>query len=65
MTKLQINAIGSGFSHDICSCHRSQPANFEWVYKPDGEIEVYFEPSFLAGKFSNCKNKFFSITTRQ
>lgn len=58
MSKVKIHAIGSGFSHDVCSCHKNKPSNFEWVYLPDGEIEVYFEPSFLGGKLSNCKNKF-------
>lgn len=53
-----LNAFKCGFEHDVCSCHKSQPKEFTWVYDKPGDIEIYFESSFLDGLKSNCNNKF-------
>lgn len=55
---MNLHAIGSGFGHDISSCHGHKPINFEWIYDQPGDIEIYFEPSAINGLHSNCKNKF-------
>jgi len=56
-------ALGSPFSHDICSCMGNHPSNHEWFFgtTDDSNIEVYCDYDILGGFESKCENKFLWI----
>ena len=61
--KMIFQALGSPFSHDICSCMGNHPSNHEWFFgtTDDSNIEVYCDYDILGGFESKCENKFLWI----
>ena len=60
---MKIQAFGSPFSHDVCSCMGNTPSSHEWVFgKTDASnVEVYCDYDMLGGFRSDCPNKFLWI----
>jgi hypothetical protein len=57
MSKIEIAAWGSPFSHDVCSCAGEQPSNHMWTFDREASsgISVFMDYNVLGVHASNSK----------